>query len=586
MAERKKIASLAKTIMKLENEATAEREDVTSRLEQLEYEYEMKVLKSEQRQEANIQVLSKTVSDLSRQYRMLLERHTLLLGAFQVANSMTFDDFISIETNKVVQSQTKIIQNKFATKIEALQQENKALLAKIKCTEETNLSSSKTIFTNEEETEDLKARTKILTVDIKESSSIIQYLNQVKDALGDISEEYLMSHSEKNEMFKDATYKYGLIIKKYEDEFFALNSEIKRINEKYEYENEGKKAKENIESSVQPRRAAGGGAWSAVFTLVPPTNLIERFKVRTGPCYAYFGLDISKQNVTAVAYDFQSVYLYSEKTKIEERLCTCEYYVRCLAWNQEGTLLAMGGHHNTNITNTIQIWDIVSRRIIKRLKITDGNDCYCLDWNGDMITAAATTCIFHWNVNSKDDNQDNQESNVQLPTGIIRNTLGGSFIPCVQWSDDKSKLASITFSGYLCIYDEQSNLLHSVKAHEDGIFHCPLLQWCPWDKEVVATCCWNGYLKIWRVAEKVTLINQVKHESGILSIEWISIKKAIMTGHWNNHLVLWKYPCFDMLNVFQGHTNTPWYLALNADKSAVVSKSSKEMIFWKAFDEI
>jgi len=131
--------------------------------------------------------------------------------------------------------------------------------------------------------------------------------------------------------------------------------------------------------------------------------------VKTGSCCYRYGLDINKYNAVAVVYDYKSVYLYSETNKTERKICTSQYNVSCLAWNQQGTLLAIGGWHDGNTHKYIQVWDIPSRRIIKRLKMKDDEyNCMCLDWSGDTMTAEILDYIHQWSINDQGKDQDAQ----------------------------------------------------------------------------------------------------------------------------------------------------------------------------------
>jgi len=641
--------SLIEAIKGLETQAAEERKGFENDLKKLESEIEDKALKNLHLKEEEVHVLNAKNSFLMHQNKVLRQRLMLLLQSFKNVNDVAFDEYISAEAKKIAQSQIKEIEEdtatlintistklddikmlanrdnflhkvvetssaktqRITTAIEALDKvleeskpvqiiKNKGLWEKqsqydvekkrlgdevgssrkeiLKNVEEkkstlpldtksldtTSHNLNKIVSSNHEEIETLKARINTLTKEAEESSEIIQDLKK-KQLQYDCNEE------------------------QYRDKIHDLEKKIKRMNKKLKQEEEEKVTKEKdeekkVKDGVQPRRSTPEGeSSSTVFTLLPLTESIQKLMVKTEKCCYRYGLDISIYNIIAVAYHYYSVYLYSETTGIDEKLCTCEYDIKCLAWNQQGTLLAIGGGHNENKNNTVQVWDIPNRKIAKRLKIKDSyQNCYCLDWKGDTITAGVNSFIYHWDVNNLDDDRDRQGNKALLPISIFKNKYR-SDISSIQWSDCRSKFATITNKGYMCIYNEESKLVYDIKAHSESNYL--YLQWCPWDDQVIATSCDKGFLKIWRVHQGITLIKEVMHESGIFNIKWIPSKKTIISAHENNQLLLWEYPSLTIIRTINGHTGIPGCLAINADKSAIVSKSDKEMIFWKPFTE-
>eukprot|EP00201_Polytomella_parva_P024377 CAMPEP_0175050084 /NCGR_PEP_ID=MMETSP0052_2-20121109/7075_1 /TAXON_ID=51329 ORGANISM="Polytomella parva, Strain SAG 63-3" /NCGR_SAMPLE_ID=MMETSP0052_2 /ASSEMBLY_ACC=CAM_ASM_000194 /LENGTH=696 /DNA_ID=CAMNT_0016314273 /DNA_START=282 /DNA_END=2372 /DNA_ORIENTATION=- len=474
----------------------------------------------------------------------------------------------------------KAIREKARTRIEALKKENKKLRATSNSSKHHIKGLKKALRKKKNEIKCLENRVKNMTTKIKNLSSEIENLKIAKDASD-------KAWKESRNVLQEMQVQHSTEDKWLEDDRNHLREKIEMLKEKFRKE-EGKTTKEEIDQvsekkSVQPRIHTEEEDSFAVFIPLTIAESNCKLMVKAEGCNYRYGLDISNYDVVAVVNFEDSVYLYSEVSEVEEKLCTCQYKVYCLAWNQQGTLLAIGGSHEKSKNNTIQVWDIPARNITKSLKIRDTDEnCYCLDWKGDTVTAGTDNYIYQWNINDLDNDQDIHGNEALLPINAVYVEFGNS-ISTVQWSNCKSKLAAITEHGNMCIYDEQLNLSHKTKAYDGKCY--ALLQWCPWDNEVIATCCTDVDLKVWRVQQGITLITEVRHEYGVYNIKWIPSENAIITADNNQQLILWEYPSLRALRTLKGHTDIPCQLALNADKSAIISRSSHEIIFWEPFDE-
>mmetsp|Transcript_18644 Transcript_18644/g.33868 ORF Transcript_18644/g.33868 Transcript_18644/m.33868 type:complete len:533 (-) Transcript_18644:302-1900(-) len=513
-----------------------------------------------------LRIVKENYSRLCHECKSLLNKCALPQNTFKDNKKLTTDEISSVEVDKVADFQIKAIRDEPEAEMEALKREIQVLCTENKSLKEANVSLNQIILAKQEEIGKLMAQVGSLVKNIEKAPAENQELRIAK---ADAS----------NKVLQETQTQY--ISNKNEQNLNTLQSENESLIQKMS----NMALTQELWKNLQPRLCIEGEV-SFAFTPREISAEVTMSKniLKAGLCCYRFGLDISKQDVTAVVNCNTSVYLYSEVTKVEEKLCTCEYYINCLAWNEQGTLLVMGGYHNNNKNDTIQVWDIPSRKIIKRLKIKNEKQiCYCLSWNGDTITAGTNDYIYQWNINNPDDDQDRQGNKALLPVRTIQNRHR-SHITSGQWSTCKTKFATTTENGYMCIYDKEFNLIFDIKVHVDS--SSPLLQWCPWDNEVIATCCGKGYLKTWSIQQNITLIKEVKHESGIYNLKWIPCKKAIVSAHSNNQLTLWEYPGLGIIQTIKGHTGIPWYLTLNADKSAIVSKSHNEMIFWKMFNDL
>eukprot|EP00201_Polytomella_parva_P018960 CAMPEP_0175074664 /NCGR_PEP_ID=MMETSP0052_2-20121109/21458_1 /TAXON_ID=51329 ORGANISM="Polytomella parva, Strain SAG 63-3" /NCGR_SAMPLE_ID=MMETSP0052_2 /ASSEMBLY_ACC=CAM_ASM_000194 /LENGTH=587 /DNA_ID=CAMNT_0016343039 /DNA_START=164 /DNA_END=1927 /DNA_ORIENTATION=+ len=587
MTDNNKIQALKHKIEEVEAEATVERSRAAMRLEELKQLYEEKILKERELLEKNLGSLEEECSYLKRENKLLQQRHTLLLDAFKNVRNETFEEYISIVANKAAQSQIKAICEEAEARAKVLQKQCKELQEKNASLEEIMIAFKDTVSAKQEEIGDLEDCVNTLNVDIKKSSTKIRNLEAEKD---EISKELKKSKeswsSYKNEVKKAQS--------RYDNETEDLINKLDDLEQKHkELKGDLEKAKEReaaqqrimqerVSRSVQPHGNQEEGSSSVVFSPLPLMESVQKLRVKAGGCGSRYGLDINSHNVMAVVHDYYSVYLYSEETTVEEKLCTCSYVINCLVWNKEGDLLAIGGRHNNDIDHIIQVWDIPTRRITKRFQITNKNQhCHCLVWNDSSITAGTVDSIYQWNVKNLGEDQDIEEGRAVL-LKVLKQNENDNYISSMQWSTCKSRLAMITRHGDMYIYDEKLKMISKIRAHAD--YYDALLQWCSWDNQVIATCCKEGYLKIWRVTNKIELINKIWHESAFFNIKWMPSKQAIISAHKDKKLILWEGSNLTNIGTVKSHTGTPDILALNGDESSIVSKSGKEIIFWKSFD--
>jgi len=406
-------------------------------------------------------------------------------------------------------------------------------------------------------------------------------LDECQDIRNNFFRRFIKNKKKEEEMERKREEKDELN-KKEEDK---LNEEEAIIQEKRQSMRDRDEDVVTMHGGARPSNDTHMTASAAVFTPLPYTESIHKFIVKAGCCRYRYGLDISKDNFLAVVHDYKSVYLYSETRRAERLLFTFSFNVYCLAWNQQGTYLAIGGKSANNAVNTITVWDVVKPDVVRILNTEEKNqDCFSLAWKEGSVTAGTCQYVYQWDVSDLNHDQHERQTKNVFPNNKIQNMADG-WIRTAQWSINNSKLATITNNGNMCIYNKDSTLIHDTNAH--GNLSFPLLQWCPWDDQVIATCCNDGFLKIWTVKEeKITLSTQVHCQSAIYNIKWIQRKNAILSAHENKVLVLWGYPHLNILHTLEGHTDIPDNLALNADQSAIVSKSNKDMVFWRPFDAL
>eukprot|EP00201_Polytomella_parva_P023373 CAMPEP_0175048758 /NCGR_PEP_ID=MMETSP0052_2-20121109/6373_1 /TAXON_ID=51329 ORGANISM="Polytomella parva, Strain SAG 63-3" /NCGR_SAMPLE_ID=MMETSP0052_2 /ASSEMBLY_ACC=CAM_ASM_000194 /LENGTH=496 /DNA_ID=CAMNT_0016312869 /DNA_START=329 /DNA_END=1819 /DNA_ORIENTATION=- len=466
--------------------------------------------------------------------------------------------------------------------MKALESHNEDLCEKYKSIKGTVLTSESTIATNLELIKELKACVSALNTNTQESSAKIEKLNIDNKALAKRLEESKQSLGEMQS-------RYNTMEKSLADKLCACKEENKTLVEKLQ----------KVGRSVQPRDYILTGQ-DVLLDFKPVTRKINdaKYIVSVGECLSRKNvLDINKFNVLAVAYDNRLIYLCSETSKEAKRLGECECRVNCLAWNQQGTFLAIGV--GDEACSTIEIWDVSKTSLFKRLEVEKKHKCRSLSWKGNIITAGAGNYKYQWEITGLGDDQDIQ-SNIDRSIEPSKEPYIGQ-IDNLQWSDCKSILVTTTKDGLMYIYDEKSKRTGTTKAHENT--SNVALQCFSWNTTLfIATGCNKKCLKLWRAEDGITSVKAAKPKSGIYdidwkptkdimcevgisNIEWIPSKEAIITGHTTGDILLWTCPDLSLIKILKGHASAPWCLALNADKSAMVSKAKNEMIFWKPFDE-
>eukprot|EP00201_Polytomella_parva_P013339 CAMPEP_0175055138 /NCGR_PEP_ID=MMETSP0052_2-20121109/9906_1 /TAXON_ID=51329 ORGANISM="Polytomella parva, Strain SAG 63-3" /NCGR_SAMPLE_ID=MMETSP0052_2 /ASSEMBLY_ACC=CAM_ASM_000194 /LENGTH=528 /DNA_ID=CAMNT_0016319935 /DNA_START=220 /DNA_END=1807 /DNA_ORIENTATION=- len=368
---------------------------------------------------------------------------------------------------------------------------------------------------------------------------------------------------------------------------------------------------------VQPRKTARKRTDSSkVFTPIYCENAVEKFYIKVQRSCYHYGLDISKSDVLAVACKWKTVYLYSETTGITQKLRTFPSKIWCLAWDQKGESLAIGGACQKNGLNTIQIWKfpeaiektgISKMKLFIILRVDDMNQsCMCLDWNEGSIVAGTTNYVYKWDIND-----EYKEGGGGLKPVNDQLYKSPRPIKAVQWSNCKSRLATITSNGDVRFYNKNLDFLQEIKSFHTRTDERPsFLQWCSQDNQVIAICILMC-LEIFRVepyrigcTEKskgissrikpnekmahdiITRIQRQKFDSIILVFKWIPGTKTIMVAFENGKLILWNYENPEVIQTIGENQLGLDNLAINGDSSVIVSRSATKVTLWESFNEL
>eukprot|EP00201_Polytomella_parva_P018319 CAMPEP_0175051184 /NCGR_PEP_ID=MMETSP0052_2-20121109/7654_1 /TAXON_ID=51329 ORGANISM="Polytomella parva, Strain SAG 63-3" /NCGR_SAMPLE_ID=MMETSP0052_2 /ASSEMBLY_ACC=CAM_ASM_000194 /LENGTH=181 /DNA_ID=CAMNT_0016315431 /DNA_START=10 /DNA_END=552 /DNA_ORIENTATION=- len=181
MEDNQKNQALKQKIEDPEKQATGERQEAATSLEKLEHQHEAKALKDRQLPEQEVRFLRANNSYFDKKYISSLQKLKLLEGVFKDERGVTFDEYISIEADKVAQLRVKAIQEETETRIKALQSRIDELLAENKLVKESNAFFNNIIPITLEEMENLEARVSTLTMEIEKSSAKIQELETARD---------------------------------------------------------------------------------------------------------------------------------------------------------------------------------------------------------------------------------------------------------------------------------------------------------------------------------------------------------------------------------------------------------------------
>uniref|UniRef100_A0A7S0URN5 Anaphase-promoting complex subunit 4 WD40 domain-containing protein n=1 Tax=Polytomella parva TaxID=51329 RepID=A0A7S0URN5_9CHLO len=465
--------------------------------------------------------------------------------------------------------------------IKALESENELLREKARSAEETKLNLEKTIAAYQETIQYLETRVRNLIFDI-DILSAEDYKKTME------LHELRLNQVARSNGIPEAQTKIVTNTIECEKQVIALQKELEPQSRTLEPEVGANAIMEresgidkNMLKLLQPCSTGLRKDVSPyVLAEVPLTDeLTQKSIITTGRCRHHYCMDISKYNIMAVAHDFFTVYLYSEISKVKEKLFEVKDKINAVVWNNAGTLLAVG-FDSRNVP--IQVWDVLSRKLFKLLPYHSDAICYSLTWSGDIISCGTQQYVFHWDMSEEKDNQSDHTNSDgvkrQEPTTILRNKYFGN-IGCVTWSFCRSKFGILNFGGHMCIYDANSKLIQYMKAHpNDG----NNLRWCPWDNDILATCSDTGQIKVWNV-NYPTPVKEVMNSSSVRSLQWIPSIKAIASADLNNDIILWEYPSLKQIATLKGHTKYAHNIHVNMETSALVSRSHSEIIFWKPF---
>eukprot|EP00201_Polytomella_parva_P022720 CAMPEP_0175048354 /NCGR_PEP_ID=MMETSP0052_2-20121109/6157_1 /TAXON_ID=51329 ORGANISM="Polytomella parva, Strain SAG 63-3" /NCGR_SAMPLE_ID=MMETSP0052_2 /ASSEMBLY_ACC=CAM_ASM_000194 /LENGTH=276 /DNA_ID=CAMNT_0016312437 /DNA_START=149 /DNA_END=976 /DNA_ORIENTATION=+ len=274
MEDNQKNQALKQKIEELEEQAAGEQQEAATSLEKLELQHEAKPLKDRQLNDQELHILRANYSYLDKKYISLLKKHKLLEAAFKDVRSVAFDEYISVEADKIAQPRIKAIEEETESRMEALQSKVKNLRALVNSlTADAKTSSAK--IQELETVKDtlykaLNKSTQSLIVKAKRLSEIQTQYNAEKKRL----EDELCAFKKANEMLNEKFQKEEEEIKRKEEEEIKRKEE-EEIKGKEEEEIKGKEEVEIVGSSVQPRsNTPEGGTSSAVFTPITCTESI------------------------------------------------------------------------------------------------------------------------------------------------------------------------------------------------------------------------------------------------------------------------------------------------------------------------
>mmetsp|Transcript_33910 Transcript_33910/g.61222 ORF Transcript_33910/g.61222 Transcript_33910/m.61222 type:complete len:532 (-) Transcript_33910:558-2153(-) len=526
MTDKEKIEDLKTTVEKLEALAIIEREEASEEVFKIKSVHDLKVEKIKLVHDSEMQALNSKYSALNRKHNLLLKRHQLIFDAFKEVTNVS-DDASDLE--QIDEATKRITQ----TVIKTLSSQTNQLDIAYRSIGNIDQTLEKTISSQRKEIKRLVTEVKDLNVKAELASTTIRKLEFEKCQLDKIWEEMKSSRDESLEELDRLKSKYASEKEKYEKEINDLQFENESLKEDYEDAIKEIKELENLSDLgdemlryLKPN-GMGEGTKGPSPSFAPvriEDGLIKKFVPHDKKTFYRFGLDINRYNILAVKENHNSFGLYSEDLEWGEDISTFRDQAFCVAWNYAGTLLALGGRSNSNADNCIQIWDIPKRKVVRRLKMTDFQICRCLDWNEDIIVAGTDSFIYQWDINDVDKDLNDEGNAITSPISTVTNMHIG-FISSIQWSPNKSMFAAITNKGHLSIYDQDSNSLDHIKAHDDGQYE-KTVQWCPWEPGVVATCCWRGFLKIWKFEKNIKLVEEAWFDSGIANLKWIPGKKS------------------------------------------------------------
>jgi cell division cycle protein 20 (cofactor of APC complex) len=178
-------------------------------------------------------------------------------------------------------------------------------------------------------------------------------------------------------------------------------------------------------------------------------------------------LDWSPNNTLAVGLG-PSIYLWNASSGSVSELCSLDNddAVASLAWSQDGTHIAIGGHHGD-----VHLWDVESSTRVRSIKDQDAR-VGTASWNASVLSMGSTFgSIFNHDVRLA-------ESRVGVWEGHSGNVCG------LKWSPDGMQCASGGSDSLVNIWDARTTIAKYTKRDHTasvkvclGLFSFLCLEW-------------------------------------------------------------------------------------------------------------
>jgi len=254
----------------------------------------------------------------------------------------------------------------------------------------------------------------------------------------------------------------------------------------------------------------------------------------------------------AISFVDGSVGIFNRKTREMEYITPpghTETIFDCAFCEQDPNLFATSSYDGN-----VKIWNIKTQKCIENLLGEENTVIYSLAWhpnNTHIAGALGNGTVWIWD-----------SSNGRV---LHQHKLHSSqFVYKVAWNKlDPTLLASTSKDKTCCVFREDGKLIKQFK-HPNIVFG---VDWCPSDKNLVATGCHDGVVRIFDVSKTENApIRKLKgHTDSVFNVVWHPLHSNILMSGSNDHTVrVWNldHPD-DACKVLKGHVNNVRALAWN-----------------------
>jgi len=191
-------------------------------------------------------------------------------------------------------------------------------------------------------------------------------------------------------------------------------------------------------------------------------------------------------------------------------------WVRCCAWNKDGSLLASGSDDNT-----LKLWK------------PDGSLVATLEGHGNYVNCCA------WNTDGSLLASGSHDKTLKLwkPDGSLVATLEGHgvIVNCCAWNTDGSLLASGSWDRTLKLWKPDGSLVTTLEGHTYGV------ECCAWNKDgsLLASGSRDKTLKLWK-PDGSLFATLEGHREWVRCCAWNTDGSLLASGSDDKTLKLWR----------------------------------------------
>lgn len=290
-------------------------------------------------------------------------------------------------------------------------------------------------------------------------------------------------------------------------------------------------------------------------------------------------LDWSVQDLLAVALN-ETVYLWDAQKQSVRALSQVEPsydYISSLAFSGDGTTLSMANSQGCLSTFDMNCDKRVNDYYIKDTKRI-GSMATCPAGAGDfdhcLTVGTKIGRIFHF---------DPRDSECR-PAVILHEH---SMEVCgLKRGYDGRQIASGGNDNKVCIWDLRWPL-EPLWVQEDHMAAMKALDWCPWQRHLLATGAgtYDRRIRFWNTMTN-ECVREIQCDSQVCGVKWSPTLSELVSTHGfsNNELAVWHYPSLKKVASVKAHESRVLQVALSPDGTTLVTAAANEHLkFWNLF---